>query len=742
MATQTFYSAYVGNLRSYIVVNEKSQDVAGNRTLISYSVYADKRYSHNPYNNFNQTPVQVTINGTRVYNANVNYDLQGRTTQLIASGETYVTHNNDGTKALTVSMSVDFSSTGTSFGYGKTSVTGSMNLTTIPRASTFSLSSYSFDFATNIAMTINRNDSSFTHNVKYTQPNGTETSLSTTATTSATLNIPISLATQIPNTTSYVSKITVQTKNSSGTVIGSNTTNVTVVLNEKYKPSISVLNPTGANATIGNNTTSTYQYLGGVDKVGTTITASGSNGSTISFTQYRLLNNSGTQVSTITANGTGKATFTAPTVPSTNQLFTLQARVADSRGRYSDWKSASIKIRSHYYKKPSIWNVTVGRSTSNQNYMVGRVSWEVVPVYAAGGTAFQINTASMKFRYRKKGVTSWTDLTTSTTLSTTNYALPFNNTVFAQSDTFEFMGEITDKFGNKSQTAIVTVNGSFVHMDFGPKGVGIGKDHSDSNYDLEIGAGGMSIDGGIQISGTGGNVSPVAALYNPSGGALIDIMHSATVQMITVEVIGNSYGVNIPINSTFQTYHYTPVGNFLNTSQLNNGFTIPQGRFFIHNNRIKLWLPVNSSYQTYIVRAYGMNGSVLNPKIESSTMPTSGITGDVSYCAVRQVSQMNENDVKTLMAGSVSNFNSSSWLNMIKESLNVDERIFADMVSSNSIIWCRGQRTAGVPKVDGLLMSFSIDSTQRTQIYFGSDNKLYQRQRNTSGVWGAWSSGR
>ena len=499
MATQTFYSQWLGNLRSYITVTEKSQDVSGNRTLISYSVYAEKRgpADHKPFNNFTQTPVQVTINGTSVYNAKVNYDLQTVYKQLIASGQTYVNHNSDGSKAVPISLMVNFSSTGTHWGYGKTTATGSMNLTTIPRASTFSLSSYSFDFATNITMTINRNSSSFTHNIKYTQPNGTETSLSTTATTSATLNIPISLAKQIPNTTSYVSKITVQTKNSSGTVIGSNTANVTVVLNEKYKPSISALNPTGANGTIGNNTKSTYHYLGGIDKVGTTITASGSNGSTISFTEYRILNSSNAQVSNIRANGTGEASFIAPTVPSTSALFTLQARVADSRGRFSDWKSASTKIRSHYYKKPSIWNVTVGRSTSNQNYMNGRVSWEVVSVYQAGGTAGQINTASMKFKYRKKGATSWTDLTTQTGLSKEKLDLPFKTTVFAQSDTFEFIGEITDKFGNKSQTAIVTVNGAFVHMDFGPKGVGIGKDHSDSNYDLEIGAGGINSQGDI-----------------------------------------------------------------------------------------------------------------------------------------------------------------------------------------------------------------------------------------------------
>src|SRR5574344_627962 len=420
MATQTFYSQWLGNLRSYITITEKSQVIRNNRTLLSWSVYAEKRYSHNPFNNFSQTPVQVTINGTRVYNANVNYDLKTVYKQLIASGETYVSHNSDGSKAVPVSLMVDFSSTGTAYGYGKTTATGSMNLATIPRASTFSLSSYSFDFDASIAMTINSNSSSFTHNVEYTQPNGTTASVSTTATTSATLKIPISLATQIPNTTSYVSTITVKTKNSNGTEIGKNTTNVTVVLNATYKPSISALNPTDPNATIGNNTKSVYHYLGGIDKVGTTITASGSNGSTISFTEYRLLNSSDAQVSTVTINGTGKATFTAPTVPSTNALFTLQARVADSRGRYSDWKSASIKIRSHYYKAPSISGVTVGRSTSNQNYMVGRVSWLTTSVYSAGGTAGQINTASMVFKYRKKGVTTWTTLTTNTDLNTPN----------------------------------------------------------------------------------------------------------------------------------------------------------------------------------------------------------------------------------------------------------------------------------------------------------------------------------
>ena len=689
MATQTFYSAYVGNLRSYIVINEKSQDVAGNRTLISYSVYADKRGSHNPFNNFNQTPVQVTIGGTRVYSANVNYDLRGRTTQLIASGETYVAHNSDGSKAVPISLMVDFSSTGTHWGYGKTSTTGSMNLTTIPRASTFSLSSYSFNFATNIAMTINRNDSSFTHNVKYTQPNGTETTLSTIATTSATLNIPISLATQIPNTTSYVSKITVQTKNSSGTVIGSNTANVTVVLNETYKPSISVLNPTGANATIGNNTTSSYNYLGGVDNVGTTITASGSNGSTISLTEYRLLNSGNAQVSNTTVNGTGGTTFTAPKVASGNALFTLQARVRDSRGRFSNWESASIKIRSHYYKMPSIWNAIVGRSISNQNYMVGRVSWSIVPIYNAGGTSGQVNTASMKFMYRKKGTTSWTNLATSIEPSATNYNLPFNNTVFAPSDTFEFIGEITDKFGNKAQTSIVTVNGVFVHMDFGPRGVGIGKDHSDSNYDLEIGAGGVNSEGDI---------------IAPNFKGRFEIKDTRDMNQ---DPMTNSKTFGMEFKKA-DTIGLSGVGTYVSLLDIPKWHDTSGGKH--------MQMAITDTNEIYL-RGGDDNG-----------------WGS-------WVKSMNENAVKTILAGSSENYNGSSWIHMLREQLDTSNKIDANMISSNSIVWCWGPDIANCPPTNGLLMSFSVNDTQRTQIYFGQDNKTYQRQRDfSSGIWGAWDT--
>ena len=103
---------------------------------------------------------------------------------------------------------------------------------------------------------------------------------------------------------------------------------------------------------------------------------------------------------------------------------------------------------------------------------------------------------------------------------------------------------------------------------------------------------------------------------------------------------------------------------------------------------------------------------------------------------------MNENDVRTLLAGSPSNFDSNTFIQMIRTGVGHTVIGFDANNFLHGIVWCYGGNT-GTPPVDGLLYAYKINDRQATQIYFGRDNKLYQRQRDfETGVWGAWSNGR
>lgn len=642
------YQNSIANLGVRLVITHQSPDIANNKTTINYSAYVYKT-NGNPFNKLSQTPMYLTINGTSLLSTTTgNYDLSGTSQQLIKSGTVSIPHNSDGTKSFSFSWNVNFTSTG--YGYGNVTTSGTYTLPTIPRTSSFSVAS-TMNTGTNYTLTINRSSDSFTHDVTYTV-GGVETAVATSTTaTSVTVNIPHSLFNKYPSNSTVTGTINVNTKNGSS-LIGVMSQNVTINFPTSFTPTVSGL-------TISNTQykpmTVFDQFIRGISRL--TLTASGASGvysSTINGYEFRYKRASGAVEGTVftTSSSYQYAPFQFPN--SGSELLTVEVRVKDSRGRYSDYKSLASSVRVHFYQPPSIGNIRVWRTGANNTSLNVERNYTVTPLYTYGGTTNN-NTALLTFQTRVLGgVESTNTGANSSEMSLTKRNGTLDGT-FAANKSYEVRAVLKD--------SIQTVYGSWIRVSteslpitIAPNGIGVGKAHSGGSYNLEVGSGGVNSDGGIQINGAGGNVSPVAALYNPSGGLLIDIMHSETFQMITVEIIGNSYSINSPINSTFQTYHYTPVGNFLETSQLNNGFNIPQGRFFIHNNRIKLWLPVNSNFQTYIVRAYGMNGRVLNPTINSSTMPTSGITGSVSYCAVRQVSQINENNVKTLINNSLSGY--------------------------------------------------------------------------------------
>ncbi|WPC08600.1 DUF859 family phage minor structural protein [Globicatella sp. PHS-GS-PNBC-21-1553] len=642
------YQNSIANLGVRLVITHQSPDIANNRTTINYSAYVYKT-NGSPWNQLSQTPMKLIIDGQTPINiSNGNYDLRSTSQQLIKSGTLTIPHNSDGTKSFSFSWNVNFTSTG--YGYGNVTTSGTYTLPTIPRTSSFSVAS-TMNTGTNYTLTISRSSDSFTHDVTYTV-GGAETNVATSTTaTSVTVNIPHTLFNRYPSNSTVTGTINVKTKNGSS-VIGVRSQNVNINLPTNFIPSVSGLSVSNTQYA---PMTASNQFIRGISRL--TLTASGASGvysSTINGYEFRYKRANGSYEGVVSSstNSFQYSVFQFPN--SGSEDLTAEVRVKDSRGRYSAWKTVPSAFRVHFYQPPSIGNIRVWRTGANNTSLNMERNYKVTPLYTGGGTTNN-NTALLTFETRELGGTTSTNTgANSSVLSLTNSTATLSGT-FAANKSYEVRAVLKD--------SIQTVYGSWIRvsteslpMTIAPNGIGVGKAHSGGSYNLEVGSGGASIDGGIQISGTGGNVSPVAALYSPSGGVLIDIMHNQTTQMITVEVIGNAYGVNIPIDSTFQTYHYTPVGTFLNTSQLNNGFNIPQGRFFIHNNRIKLWFPVNVNFQTYIVRAYGMDGRVLNPTIVSATMPTSGITGEVSYCAVRQASQMNENDVTNIISTSLSGY--------------------------------------------------------------------------------------
>ena len=682
------YQNSIANLGVRLVITHQSPDIANNKTTINYSAYVYKT-NGSPWNKLSQTPMKLTINGQSLINiSNGNYDLSGVSQQLIKSGTLTIPHNSDGTKSFSFSWNVNFTSTG--YGYGNVTTSGTYTLPTIPRTSTFSVAS-TMNTGTNYTLTISKSSDSFTHDVTYTV-GGVETNVATSTTAkSVTVNIPHALFNKYPSNSTVTGTINVKTKNGSS-VIGIKSQNVSINLPTNFKPSVSKLSVSNTRHA---PMTTTNQFIRGISRM--TLTASEAKGaysSTINGYEFRYKRANGNYEGVVSSskNSFQYGVFLFPN--SGSEVLTVETRVWDSRGRYSDWKSLASAVRIHFYQPPSIGNIRVWRTGANNTSLNVERSYKVTPLYTGGGKTNN-NTASLSFETKELGKTASTNTgAKSSTMSLDKKNATLSGT-FAANKSYEVRAVLKD--------SIQTVYGSWIRvsteslpMTIAPKGIGVGKAHSGGSYNLEVGSGGASIEGGAKIDGS-------------------------------LRVVGN-----LRVDGEL-TPKYVPPG-----ANLNN-YTSPGFYYNGANSEVGTMSnkPTGNAFSMLVMKHAGVV-QILTEYMTSGAKTFirnyySGSWG--SWTTV-----VNENDVKTLLAGSPSNFDNNTFIQMVKTGLGKTETGFNANNFLHGIVWCYGSNT-GTPSVDGLLYAYRINSNQATQIYFGMDNRVYQRQRDwKTKTWGGWGT--
>lgn len=307
-----------------------------------------------------------------------------------------VSHNADGTKSLVLDFSGGISGT------TLTSIDcqGTITLDTIPRASSFSIPS-SVNMGSNLAVSITRASSSFTHDVTLTF-SGQTVSASNVG-TSATLAVPIGWASRIPNATSGTGTVTVTTKNGS-TTIGTTSKNITVAVPSSVVPTLTL--------TAALVTGYSGLYLQGVSKCKLTGTAAGVYGSTIKSISYSGAGytGSGTTYTTGVLNVTGDITFTAT--------------ATDSRGR-TVTKQAKITVIA--YNKPSISNYSAQRCNSGGTLQVDGTYLSARATFSCASVNGK-NAVSCNVSYKKSTASAWSGTTalTSNTAKVIGGAITLN----------------------------------------------------------------------------------------------------------------------------------------------------------------------------------------------------------------------------------------------------------------------------------------------------------------------------
>lgn len=446
-------------------VSEKSYSIENNTSQVEWWVGIRSNTAYHNHYGLSETYV-VNINGTVVHNAVHTPTVNSGATVWVASGTTTVSHNTDGSKSISVSASFNNADRGT---YLPTtgSCSGSLKLTTIPRATTPSIDKPSLDCGSAIKISGTSASSNFSHKV-YVTWNGTKTQIGTiasgTTTPSFSYTIPTDWEKNIPNSTSGIATFTLETISGSASV-GSKTVNATIKVRSGVVPSIGTVSISDTNsicAGIG-------QYVQSQSKLKFSIATSGNQGSTITSVS--------TKFNGQTYSG---STFTTQAIQNSGTLsYTIT--VTDSRGRTAT-KSGSVSVVA--YNPPSLTNVSAKRA--NSSYAVDESSGTYALLhFKVGFTSLSNkNVTSFYIQYRASGASSWTKINSWANNYTLNQDYKAGNLFTSTTSTYEIAFGVKDKFMNDYSWQIVTVTPTYTLINFGKDGKSLtffGQDGNNAN---------------------------------------------------------------------------------------------------------------------------------------------------------------------------------------------------------------------------------------------------------------------
>lgn len=474
---------------------------------------------------------KVVVNGSTVHDASHTVSCGSGQTVGIADGYTTVSHNADGSKSISVSAS--FSCDNTSYYAPRTgSCSGSLTLTTIPRASSISIDSPSIECGNTININGSSASKNFTHKI-YATWNGKTSELVTiasgTTTPSFSYTIPTSWEKDLPNSTSGIATFTLETFSGSNSV-GSKSVNATIKVRSGVVPSIGTVSISDTNSIC----TGIGQYVQSQSRLKFSIATSGSQGSTV------------TSVSTKFEGQTyNSSSFTTGTVQGSGTLSYV-ITVTDSRGRTAS-KSGSVTVSA--YSSPSLTNVTAKRA--NSSYVVDEASGTYALLhFKVGFTSLTGNNAtSFYIQYRASGASSWTKINSWDNNYTLEQDYKAGNLFTSTTSTYEIAFGVKDSFMSDYSWKVVTVTPTYTLINFGKDGKSLtffGQDGNSANT--------LTINGDLAINSVKENTSSTKLL----------VANGSTVMYRDWNKLVNSIkSAMYPVGSVYITYNNVNPGTFL-----------------------------------------------------------------------------------------------------------------------------------------------------------------------------------
>lgn len=548
-----------------------SQSIESNTSTIHFTF---RIYKYNNYRTYNanasecwwRMPGKSSPGGWTV-------DLPSSGWYTIGTADVTVQHNGDGTGSYSASAVYHTGITSSSVAPTELTVSATITLPTIPRAS--GLSCPTITLGQPVTLRVDRKVASFTHTVLY-DLNGTKGTICQKETEISIQWTPgEELASSIPNAASAALKLAITTY-SGNTVIGSKEITVTALV-----PSHMV--PTGTLTATGNREKGAWDgvVVKGYGTVSYQVEAQGVAGSTIESCVFTF---GGERVEGLR----GKTA-----VLQQAGTFTPQAIITDSRGRTAAIPAGDITVEDYSYPTISAYYAKrtddVGKEKRDGTYVTMELQADV------GASVGGRNRVALRYRYRQaKGTWSgYTPLDGKTTVGG-----------FLKNLTYELELSAVDTMGNARAVAVVIGTAEVTwHAKAGGKAFAFGK-YAEEDGLLDVSwhqriRGNLRVDGGLTIGGKAllDMVYPVGSIYMSVNNVSPATFFGGT--WVTVEgrfllAAGEKY----PAGSTGGNADAT-------LPKHSHGFKVEAGSSTIHGGSQTALMAAGTAYPDYLAFAKG-----------------------------------------------------------------------------------------------------------------------------------------
>ena len=496
------------NCHKLIVEWSASQNVGGNYSTVTANLYVQGTQGWSTiYSGSVVKSVSLVINGNRK-NGTARIDINGTEKRLLLSHTVNVPHNADGSKSFRIEGMWNPQITWSGTYYGSEEWTRQdWSLNAIPRASTFNQSATTFNMDSDGTIYINPANASFKHKL-YMHFGNKRPLLKDNPPVSQNFNVRFSaseFASQIPNATSGVGTLTLETYNGN-TLVGSSSRQTYLNLPSNYvpsQPSVNVSDESSVPAKLGVSKTAGI-YVKGMSLLRFNCSASGVLGSTINNYQVQIGNQAFSS-----SNGTIDVDLTKFDVGTGSLNATVT--VTDSRGRTNS-RTVGIKIQN--YTPPKINNFSVVRQNNSANVIITKP----VSVSSILNGSTNINSYTVKTEYKLSSATSWTNWR-----NETNTSAVINSGGWDVTKSYDIRVTLSDKLNQMVVTASISTAKTLIsyHKDVG---VGIGKMHE---------RGALDVGGDMYVSGTLDSATINGRAIKQNGRTLLDMFYPVGAIFIT-----------------------------------------------------------------------------------------------------------------------------------------------------------------------------------------------------------------